>query len=37
MDVPVVANCGDYEGLDGSDAEQCEAESEARRALIAEH
>ena len=26
MDVPVVTNCGDFEGLDGpADPEQCEA------------
>ena len=29
MDLPVVTNCGVYEGLDGvSDPEQCEAEVE---------
>jgi hypothetical protein len=29
MDVPVVTNCGDFEGLDGpSSPEQCESPSE---------
>ena len=36
LDVPVVTNCGYYEGLDGPpSAEQCEPESETRRALTA--